>query len=191
MSQPDPHFDRRNKNPNADSRLPSTMDDTFQKPAVANVELSTELDQRMYDSSTHVRSPSLGTEAENGDDDNSETTGECGLSRPLVSSARDNYLDPSKHDLTGDRYDTDEDLLKSKKRELFCFHCNRLETHAPAARYGWIYSFLVGLTIGLIKLIGPFYCRCCGHRRYLNSDRLHPKFILLQRQLNQKRRRSR
>lgn len=101
----------------------------------------------------------------------------------LITANEKGYLDPSKYDLTGDKRDPDEDLNKTKRRELFCFHCHRPEMHSRATRFGFVYSFLIGLTLGLIKVIGPYYCRCCGHRRFLGSDRIHPKYWLHRRRL--------
>lgn len=103
------------------------------------------------------------------------------------------YIDPGRHDLTQDRQEPQEDWNRSKRRELFCFHCNRFESHAPALRYRWQYSFLIGLTLGLIKLLGPYFCRCCGHRRFIGSDRINPKYLLYQMRMRKHsaRRRSR
>jgi hypothetical protein len=105
----------------------------------------------------------------------------------------ESYFDPSRHDLTQDSNDPQEDCNRSKRRDLFCFHCNRMESHAPALRYRWQYSFLIGMTLGLIKLLGPYFCRCCGHRRFIGSDRFNPKYLLYQMRLRRhsKRRRSR
>jgi hypothetical protein len=110
----------------------------------------------------------------------------------LIEASEGDYTDPSRQDL-GDRWNSDDDRNKTKRRELFCFHCNRLEAHSPATRFGAFHSFLIGLTLGLVKIIGPYYCRCCGHRRFLGSDRIHPKYWIHQRRLRKlsKGRRSR
>jgi hypothetical protein len=94
------------------------------------------------------------------------------------ANVRDDYLDPSVHDLNSVNQDPDHDLNKTQHRTLFCFHCNRLETHSPATHFSWRYSFLIGLTLGLVKFIGPYYCRCCGQRRLLGFDRFHPYYLL-------------
>jgi hypothetical protein len=62
-------------------------------------------------------------------------------------------------------------------RVLFCLHCNRLENHTVPNRFKWYYSLLVGFTFGAILLVGPFHCRCCGHRRFFVSEEYHPRVL--------------
>lgn len=102
----------------------------------------------------------------------------------VIENEEESYLDPSRHDLSGNIRDSSgDDDRRRKRRELFCFHCHRMETHLLAPRFGVIYSFLIGLTLGLVKLIGPYYCRCCSHGRFLGWDQVHPKYWLHQRRL--------
>ena len=65
----------------------------------------------------------------------------------------------------------DDHRAHPKKRKwLFCFHCNRPESHALYRQNRWYYSFLIGLTFGLVRLIGPFQCQCCGATRLMSSN---------------------
>jgi hypothetical protein len=66
-------------------------------------------------------------------------------------------------------------FVAKRDAALFCFRCHRPERHAIINRNQWYYSILVGFTFGLILLIGPFRCRCCGGMRWLRSDWMHPK----------------
>ena len=61
--------------------------------------------------------------------------------------------------------------------QIFCFHCNRLESHFHSLKPFQRFPFYVGLSLGLIYLYGPFTCRCCGHRRRFRFDWLHPILI--------------
>lgn len=83
------------------------------------------------------------------------------------------------------------ELESSGKRKLSvvslrCFHCNRPEKHFLAYRRRWYYSYLTGLTLGLITLIGPFKCRCCGANRLSRIEWLHPKIWLQPAPVNKK-----
>ena len=78
--------------------------------------------------------------------------------------------------LDDDAYTDDEVGRRKKSRlKLFCFNCNRPESFFHANRGKWLHSYFAGLTFGISRWIGPFKCRCCGHRRYLKTDLLHPK----------------
>lgn len=57
---------------------------------------------------------------------------------------------------------------------LYCLRCHRLERHATTFAHTWYYSFLVGLTFGVIWLLGPFRCRCCTSRRWFRFEWMHP-----------------
>ena len=63
------------------------------------------------------------------------------------------------------------------KLRLFCFHCNRPEAHYNTLKHRWYYWTLNGMTFSLIRLLGPFRCRCCGHKRLLSGNKYHPQFI--------------
>ncbi len=66
----------------------------------------------------------------------------------------------------------------SRNVVLFCFHCHRPENHFLEKRYDWYYSLLIGFTFGLILLVGPFRCRCCGSQRLFCFDEWHPRILL-------------
>ena len=92
------------------------------------------------------------------------------------------YEDEFDNDLD-DEFDDSPDAVRRRNRKrlrLFCFHCNRPEGFYHANRGTWMYSYLIGLTFGLSRWIGPFKCRCCGHRRFFKTDRLHPKMWIKQ-----------
>ncbi len=69
----------------------------------------------------------------------------------------------------------DGNKIKRRFYQLHCFHCNRKETFYNAYRGYWIHSFFLGFTFGLANIIGPFKCKCCGHRRLMQADFLNPK----------------
>ncbi len=72
--------------------------------------------------------------------------------------------------------------IRKKKRDLYCFHCNRLESHLPY-KVGWYHGLLTGLSLGLNHWLGPFYCRCCGYRRLMFADWANPRYWLTMRRL--------
>lgn len=63
------------------------------------------------------------------------------------------------------------------RRRLHCFQCNRIEGHFLGAQSRWFYSFLLGLTFGLVKLFGPYQCQCCGGKRLMFSNSLNPRYL--------------
>ena len=63
------------------------------------------------------------------------------------------------------------------KSRLFCFHCNRPESHFNGLKGRWYFWIVNGMTFGLIRFIGPYRCRCCGNKRYLSFNKYHPKYI--------------
>ena len=65
---------------------------------------------------------------------------------------------------------------RRRKPRLYCFHCNRPETHSNPYMGAWFYSYFIGLTFGLLHLFGPFRCTCCGRQRLIFKDWAHPKF---------------
>jgi hypothetical protein len=84
---------------------------------------------------------------------------------------------------TADLEANDEDFPQYQKPSpsrrtsgLFCFNCNRDERHVLADHRRWFYSYLVGMTFGLIKIVGPFRCQCCGARRLMSSDKTNLRF---------------
>ncbi len=101
------------------------------------------------------------------------------FSQPLPAVNSRQYLDPAVHELTDDKLENYGNKGKSRSFDLFCFHCNRPEWHVRASVYRWGYLFLVGLTFGLIKYIGPYYCKCCGHPRLMWSNNTNPRFWLM------------
>lgn len=69
-----------------------------------------------------------------------------------------------------------EKRSKSSSKELFCFHCNRPESHGLPTANRWFGNFILGLTFGLSRWIGPFYCRCCGNRRLMWWDEANLRY---------------
>jgi hypothetical protein len=65
---------------------------------------------------------------------------------------------------------------RKRRKWMFCFHCNRPEGHFVAFRGSWLYSFVTGMTFGLIKFVGPYKCQCCGKNRLMSSNFLNPKW---------------
>ena len=61
----------------------------------------------------------------------------------------------------------DQRPASRKRVGIFCFNCNRREGHFLHRENRWYYSYLIGLTFGLIKIIGPLQCQCCGARRLM------------------------
>ncbi|MDB4371011.1 hypothetical protein N9Z44_02810, partial [Mariniblastus sp.] len=57
---------------------------------------------------------------------------------------------------------TPKPSVSRPRKRLHCFNCNRSEGHFLAHKNRWFYSYLLGLTFGLISFIGPFRCQCCG-----------------------------
>jgi hypothetical protein len=188
----------KENSPDADSQLHPALgvriEKSSQRSSESDTRIQTELNQTI-----HTAQPSPLTSQAQLDQSvrmsdwqrEADLMSQPNLHRPIDTGNRDDYLDPSHHDLTGDSRDPEEELGAAQRRTLFCFHCHRPETHSLATRHSPIYSFLIGLSLGLVKLLGPFYCRCCGHRRLMASDRLHPKFWLHTRHLRKKTKRSR
>lgn len=75
-----------------------------------------------------------------------------------------------------------EDLSASRKPRqryrLYCFSCNRPEGHFLSHENRWYYSFLIGMTFGLIRLVGPYQCQCCGHHRLMRSNHLNVRYLI-------------
>lgn len=59
---------------------------------------------------------------------------------------------------------------RSKKQKIFCFNCNRQEFHIMAFKGTWLHSFLLGMSFGLIRFVGPYRCTCCGKKRAMYAD---------------------
>ncbi len=70
-----------------------------------------------------------------------------------------------------------ESTGRASRLRMFCFFCNRMESHFYTYRKMQRFPFLVGATLGLIYLYGPFTCRCCGHHRRFRYDAIHPKIV--------------
>ena len=88
----------------------------------------------------------------------------------------DDEYDDDEYD--DDEYDDDEVRPKKKKKrrvKMHCFHCNRPEGFFTANKGRWFYSYFLGLTFGLGSYIGPFKCQCCGHKRLMKWDFIHPR----------------
>ena len=65
---------------------------------------------------------------------------------------------------------------KSKKRKIYCFNCNRQEFHLMAYKGSWVHSFLVGMSFGLGRFVGPYRCTCCGKKRAMFADFCSPAY---------------
>lgn len=65
-----------------------------------------------------------------------------------------------------------------KRKGMHCFHCHRHEGHFLASASRWYYSYLVGLTFGLIRLVGPFQCQCCGAKRLMFADWANLRYLM-------------
>ena len=74
------------------------------------------------------------------------------------------------------RFDEEYEAVGTKKRSrvLHCFNCNRSESFFIWSKYRWYHPYLVGFTFGLVFLIGPYRCRCCGHSRMFIWNWMHP-----------------
>ncbi|HMO14053.1 MAG TPA: hypothetical protein PKD64_13735 [Pirellulaceae bacterium] len=69
----------------------------------------------------------------------------------------------------------DEEIVTVEKSKLFCWFCNRPETHVFLPSLNPVQLVITQvLTIGLIRFVGPFQCVCCGHRRWFRHSRREP-----------------
>lgn len=85
----------------------------------------------------------------------------------------EDFIDPEEYDEFGYR------THPSRKRiGIFCFNCNRREGQFLFRQNRWYYSYLIGLTFGLIKIVGPYQCQCCGARRLMCSDWISLQYLL-------------
>ena len=75
----------------------------------------------------------------------------------------------------GDKSTQSRSSSRSRRR-LFCFQCNRPEGHFLASERRWFYSFLLGLTFGIINLFGPYRCQCCGAVRMMAFNAINPRY---------------
>ncbi len=64
----------------------------------------------------------------------------------------------------------------SNDRVLYCFRCHRDDRHFHGLRGTWYFNIVLGFSLGLILLLGPFRCRCCGGWRMMSHDMLSPRF---------------
>ena len=98
-----------------------------------------------------------------------------------VELGNDQYEHDDGYDYD-DEYEDDEYELKERSRstrkiiQLYCFACNRIERHSRSAGRRWLYSYLLGLTVGLIFLVGPYRCHCCGAKRLMCTNVLNPRY---------------
>lgn len=105
-----------------------------------------------------------------------------------------NSLEPEfEYDLPEPVETEQEKEIRRVQKTLYCFHCNRKESHVPIKSYNRLSSFILGMTFGLTRLIGPFYCRCCGNSRLFWADWVNPRYHWIQWQYHRvaKRRRRR
>lgn len=74
-----------------------------------------------------------------------------------------------------DELSGDSDGAPVGDRVLTCFRCNRPDFHFHGLRPRWYWSLLLGFSFGLVQLIGPYRCRCCGARRWMCWDLANPR----------------
>ncbi len=80
-----------------------------------------------------------------------------------------------------DSHEADDDVEMKQVRganwdsRMYCFRCHRLERHATAFSNNWYYSYLVGMSFGLLWFLGPFRCRCCTSLRWFRFEWMHPR----------------
>lgn len=65
------------------------------------------------------------------------------------------------------------------RRRIRCFECNRPEGHYLVSQHRWFYSYLLGLTFGLVTIVGPYQCQCCGSKRLMAFNALNPRYWVL------------
>ena len=84
----------------------------------------------------------------------------------------------SDENFENDNFSQDSGKKKKKKKrfKIFCFSCNRPEYHSMKSKKGRIYSYLLGMTFGLLTFIGPFTCVCCGSSRFWCRNWLNPRY---------------
>ena len=97
----------------------------------------------------------------------------------FIDEYEDDEYDEDELYYDDDDEEGDEKSAGSKKKRrvirMTCFYCNRKEGFFSAYRHHWLYSYFEGFTFGLINLVGPFKCRCCGRKRLIRSDAFHPR----------------
>ena len=90
-----------------------------------------------------------------------------------IGTDDDGFVDPIEEELP------EFGARPSRKRVgIFCFNCNRPDGHFLPRQHRWYYSYLVGLTFGLVKIVGPYQCQCCGARRFMCSDWISLRYLL-------------
>ena len=100
---------------------------------------------------------------------------------PQSDALAENELDDAGYEASRSDDSSDlESVERGKRRRrhvrLFCFSCNRYEGHSVASRNRMLYSFAVGLSLGLYYFLGRFSCHCCGSVRLARRDWLNPRF---------------
>lgn len=94
----------------------------------------------------------------------------------LLSTGEHELFEPARPIFMNNQNSSTTKRSESRPRKrLHCFNCNRNEGHYLALKSRWFYSYLLGLTFGLISFIGPFRCQCCGEKRLLATNRFHPR----------------
>ena len=95
---------------------------------------------------------------------------------PIPETSEEGVLPPPAP-IGYEEHADDADTRKGRKKpRMYCFHCNRQESHSNPYIGAWFYSYAIGLTFGLLHLFGPFRCTCCGRQRLMFKDWAHPKF---------------
>ena len=60
--------------------------------------------------------------------------------------------------------------------KLLCFTCSQTQEHFNVAKSTGYYPFFIGISLGLVALVGPFRCSICSKRRFSRLNFLHPKY---------------
>lgn len=84
---------------------------------------------------------------------------------------------------------------RSSGRTIYCFSCNRQESHFVSAYSRFILVLAIVLSLGLYVFFGQYRCHCCSSSRLFRYDFLNPKYWYRKSQLRRdgvkKRRRRR
>lgn len=63
-----------------------------------------------------------------------------------------------------------------RQRTIYCFSCNRQESHFVSAYSRFILILAVMLSLGLYVFFGQYRCHCCSSSRLMRYDFLNPKY---------------
>ena len=97
------------------------------------------------------------------------------------SSTNENQSDSAPLEEDAELYDVQfgishSGVAASNSGKLYCFSCHRQESHFFALKGRSHYYLMIGMTMGLILLFGPYRCRCCGHKRLCRYNFLNIRY---------------